>query len=48
MNWCTFSSTENLILSASDDKKVKVWKFYESRGFEIDSYTGHNVISKLL
>ncbi|CAD8059894.1 unnamed protein product [Paramecium primaurelia] len=42
VNWCTFSSTENLILSASDDKKVKVWKFYESRGFEIDSYTGHN------
>ncbi|CAK75912.1 unnamed protein product (macronuclear) [Paramecium tetraurelia] len=42
VNWCTFSPTENLILSASDDKKVKVWKFYESRGFEVDSYQGHN------
>ncbi|CAK75525.1 unnamed protein product (macronuclear) [Paramecium tetraurelia] len=41
VNWCTFSPTENLILSASDDKKVKVWKFSDSRGFEIDSYQGH-------
>ncbi|CAD8067026.1 unnamed protein product [Paramecium sonneborni] len=42
VNWCSFSPTENLILSASDDKKVKVWKFTESRGYETDSYLGHN------
>jgi len=27
INWCAFHPTQNLILSAADDRKVKLWKY---------------------
>jgi len=27
VNWCSFHPTTNLIVSAADDRKVKLWKY---------------------
>jgi coatomer protein complex subunit alpha (xenin) len=41
VNWCSFHPTLNLIVSAADDRKVKLWKYTESRAWEHDSMYGH-------
>jgi len=50
VNWCDFSFTNNYILSASDDRKVKVWKYNDQKAWEQDSLFGHmhNVSSVLM
>jgi len=37
INWCDFHPTQNLILSAADDRKVKLWK-----------YNGKNIMSYVI
>ncbi len=34
VNWCAFHPTLNLIVSASDDKKIKLWKYTENKAWE--------------
>ncbi len=41
VNWCSFHPTLNLIVSAADDKKVKIWKYSETKAWEHDSLFGH-------
>ncbi|CAK73366.1 unnamed protein product (macronuclear) [Paramecium tetraurelia] len=41
VNWCSFNPKDNTILSSSDDKKIKVWKYFDTRGYEVDQYCGH-------
>lgn len=41
VNWCSFHPRDNLIVSASDDKRIKLWKFSDTRCWEYDSYSGH-------
>ena len=41
VNWCAFHPTLNLICSAADDRKVKLWKFTETKAWEHDSLYGH-------
>lgn len=42
INWCCFHPTLNLIASAGDDKKVKIWKYTETKAWEHDSLYGHS------
>lgn len=42
VNWCSFHPTQNLIVSGADDKRLKLWKFTETKGWELDSMFGHN------
>jgi coatomer protein complex subunit alpha (xenin) len=44
VNWCSFHPRDNLIVSASDDKRIKLWKFSDTRCWEYDSYSGHTVL----
>ncbi|CAD8067799.1 unnamed protein product [Paramecium sonneborni] len=49
VNWCSFNPKENTILSASDDRKIKIWKFTDTRVYELDSYNGHtNNVSSVM
>ncbi|CAD8063876.1 unnamed protein product [Paramecium sonneborni] len=41
VNWCSFNPKDGTILSASDDKKIKLWKYFETRGYELETYQGH-------
>lgn len=41
VNWCSFHPTLNLIASAADDRKVKLWKYTENKAWEHDSLYGH-------
>lgn len=42
VNWCAFHPTMNLIISAADDRKVKLWKYTETKAWEHDSFYGHS------
>jgi coatomer protein complex subunit alpha (xenin) len=41
INWCSFHPTENLIISGADDRKIKIWKYTETKAWEHDSLYGH-------
>jgi len=41
VNWVSCHPTLNVIISASDDKQVKLWKFSDTRAWEVDSFGGH-------
>lgn len=41
VNWCVFHPTKNMIFSAADDKKIKIWKFSDSKAWESDTLYGH-------
>jgi coatomer protein complex subunit alpha (xenin) len=36
INWCAFHAVQQLIVSSADDKKIKLWKFTETRCWEAD------------
>eukprot|EP01084_Bolivina_argentea_P030914 57232_1 len=49
VNWASFHPTMSLVVSASDDREIKVWRFSENRAWEIITYRGHlNNISSVL
>lgn len=49
VNWASFHPTLPLIVSAGDDRAVKVWRMSETRAWEVDSCRGHtdNVLCAL-
>ncbi|CAF1023866.1 unnamed protein product [Didymodactylos carnosus] len=41
VNWATFHSTLPLIVTAADDRVVKLWRMNESKAWEVDTCRGH-------
>ncbi|CAC38349.1 coatomer alpha subunit Cop1 [Schizosaccharomyces pombe] len=41
VNWCAFHPTLPLILSAGDDRLVKLWRMTASKAWEVDTCRGH-------
>lgn len=41
VNWCDFHPEIDMIVSGADDRKIKLWKFNESRAWDHDSLYGH-------
>ncbi|CAD8064776.1 unnamed protein product [Paramecium primaurelia] len=41
LNWCAFHKSEPFIITSSDDKNIKLWKYNENKAWEFDSFTGH-------
>lgn len=41
VNWCAFHPELNMIISSADDRKVKLWKYTETKAWEHDSFFGH-------
>ena len=41
VNWAEFHHSQPLIVSASDDRSVKVWRYNETKAWEVDSLRGH-------
>ena len=49
VNWVQFHPTKPLILSGSDDRTVKIWKFNDVRAWEVETLRGHmNNVSAVL
>eukprot|EP00817_Percolomonadidae_sp_ATCC50343_P006488 CAMPEP_0117430052 /NCGR_PEP_ID=MMETSP0758-20121206/9575_1 /TAXON_ID=63605 /ORGANISM="Percolomonas cosmopolitus, Strain AE-1 (ATCC 50343)" /LENGTH=1221 /DNA_ID=CAMNT_0005217653 /DNA_START=28 /DNA_END=3689 /DNA_ORIENTATION=+ len=42
VNWVAFHPTQNMIVSASDDHMIKLWKFTNDRAWEIETLSGHS------
>ncbi|KAG0171864.1 hypothetical protein DFQ30_000252 [Apophysomyces sp. BC1015] len=41
VNWASFHPTLPLIVSAGDDRQVKLWRMNDSKAWEVDSCRGH-------
>ncbi|VDP04651.1 unnamed protein product [Soboliphyme baturini] len=41
VNWVAFHPTMPLIVSAADDRQVKLWRYNDSKAWEVDSCRGH-------
>ncbi|KAI8140852.1 coatomer protein alpha subunit [Fennellomyces sp. T-0311] len=41
VNWASFHPTLPLIVSAGDDRQVKLWRMSETKAWEVDSCRGH-------
>ncbi|KAF9343526.1 hypothetical protein BGX26_005605, partial [Mortierella sp. AD094] len=41
VNWATFHPTLPLIVSAGDDRQVKLWRMNETKAWEVDTCRGH-------
>ena len=41
VNWVSFHPTLPLIISAADDRMVKIWRMNESKAWEVDTCRGH-------
>ena len=49
VNWVSFHPTLPLIVSAADDRVVKLWRMNETKAYEIDTLRGHtNNVSSVL
>ena len=42
VNWAEFHPTQPMIASASDDRTVKLWRYNESKAWEVDTLRGHS------
>ena len=41
VNWASFHPTLPLLVSAADDRQVKLWRMSESKAWEVDTMRGH-------
>lgn len=41
VNWASFHPTLPLIVSCSDDRQVKLWRFSDTKAWEVDTCRGH-------
>ncbi|KAJ0025402.1 hypothetical protein Pint_09052 [Pistacia integerrima] len=41
VNWASFHPTLPLIVSAADDRQVKIWRMNDSKAWEVDTLRGH-------
>lgn len=41
VNWAAFHPTLPLIVSAGDDRQIKLWRMSETKAWEVDSCRGH-------
>mmetsp|Transcript_6151 Transcript_6151/g.15745 ORF Transcript_6151/g.15745 Transcript_6151/m.15745 type:complete len:1234 (-) Transcript_6151:170-3871(-) len=41
VNWASFHPTMPLVVSASDDRMVKQWRFNDSKAWVVDTFRGH-------
>ena len=41
VNWVDFHHSQPMIVSASDDRSIKLWRYNESKAWEIDCMRGH-------
>lgn len=41
VNWAAFHPTKPLIVSAADDRSVRVWRMDDTRAYEVDQLRGH-------
>jgi coatomer protein complex subunit alpha (xenin) len=41
VNWAYFHPTLQMVCSGGDDKVVRMWRYNESRAWEMDTYRGH-------
>lgn len=41
VNWAAFHPTLPLIVSASDDRQIKIWRMSETKAWEVDACRGH-------
>ncbi|VIO97225.1 coatomer alpha subunit, putative [Brugia malayi] len=49
VNWVSFHPTMPLLVSGADDRQVKLWRYNESKAWEVDSCRGHyNNVSSVL
>merc|ERR1719411_2359899 len=49
VNWASFHPTLPLIVSAADDRQVKLWRMNEAKAWEVDTCRGHyNNVSSVL
>lgn len=49
VNWVSFHATMPVLVSGSDDRLVKMWRYNESKAWEVDSCRGHyNNVSSVL
>ena len=49
VNWCAFHHDQHYIVSSSDDKKIKLWKYNSTRCWEFDQFSGHtNNVSSVI
>lgn len=49
VNWVQFHPTKPLIVSGSDDRTVKIWRFNDVRAWEVETLRGHmNNVSSVL
>ena len=42
VNWAAFHPTLPLIVSAADDRQVKLWRMSETKAWEVDTLRGHS------
>lgn len=49
VNWVSFHPTMPLIVSAADDRQVKLWRMNDSKAWEVDTCRGHyNNVSSVI
>ncbi|KAJ3365612.1 hypothetical protein GGF32_008745 [Allomyces javanicus] len=41
VNWAAFHPTLPLIVSAGDDRQIKIWRMSETKAWEMDTFRGH-------
>jgi coatomer protein complex subunit alpha (xenin) len=42
VNWVDFHISNNMVVSGGDDKKIKLWKYNDNKGWEYDTIYGHS------